>query len=65
MLCEGETAAAIYPNSIHNFYFSLRPRTDHDAISDLLSGTGTLFPPDALVFQSPCAKAGIERGDFP
>ena len=65
LLCEGETAAAIYPNSIYHFYFSLRPATDRDAILDLLAGRETQFPPDALLYQSPCVRAGVDKGTYP
>ena len=66
MLCDGETAAGVDLDAIYYFrYISLRPSTDRDALSDLLSGAVTQFPSDAVVFQSRCAKAGIERGDFP
>jgi hypothetical protein len=62
--CDGERASDAYPDSRYYLHVTLQPSTDRDAISALLSGTDTTFPPNAVVFQSRCARASIERGDF-
>jgi hypothetical protein len=65
IMCDGETVADVYPDATYYFYIALRPSTDREELSDLLSGAATPFPSSATVFQSRCAKAGVERGDYP
>jgi len=65
MLCDNEIAVDAYPDAIYFRYISLRPSTDENAISLLLSGDEFMFPANAMVLESRCASAAIERGDFP
>jgi hypothetical protein len=65
MLCDDEIAVDAYPDAIYFRYISLRPSTDENAISLLLAGDEFMFPANAVVVESRCASAAIERGDFP
>ena len=65
ILCEGETVASAFKDLPYHMFISLRPATDRDVIQNLLAGTESRFPPDARVYRSNCAEAGVQRGDFP
>ena len=55
ILCDGETVvSAIGSGPIYHMY-----------VLDLLSETNAVFPPDARVHHSNCARAAVERDDSP
>lgn len=65
MVCDGETAEAVYSGHISQLYATLRPSRDRETMIDLLEGRPTPLPDYARTFYSPCFQTAVENGAFP